>query len=99
MGWQLSVRPRSGVSLNTKKRISNSPGTIDSLYRGTVGIVVDNIGNKAAIILPGDKIAQLVLEKSILHFFSLLMTLFRMITKIGGGGFGSTDIKEEINHE
>lgn len=99
LGWQLSVRPRSGVSLNTKKRISNSPGTIDSLYRGTVGIVVDNIGNKAAIILPGDKIAQLVLEKVYTPLFFPVDDIISYDHEDRGGGFGSTDIKEEINHE
>ena len=64
-GWMLSVRPRSGLSKQTGLRISNSPGTIDTGYRNEIGIIVDNIDDVNYSIKKGDRIAQLVLEKSL----------------------------------
>lgn len=63
-GYELQVRPRSGISKDTKLRISNSPGTVDSNYRGEVGVLVDNIGmNEGDIerIEKGMRIAQAVI--------------------------------------
>ena len=62
-GYEIQIRPRSGVSRNTKLRISNTPGTIDSNYRGEVGILVDNISNvedEIEHITKGMRIAQAV---------------------------------------
>ena len=88
-GWLLSIRPRSGVSKNTTLRISNSPGTIDSGYRGEIGILVDNIGSAPVAISKGYKIAQMLLERS----YKLNWVDVEDVTEIGEdreGGFGST---------
>lgn len=45
LGYELQIRPRSGVTLKTKLRVANSPGTVDSDYRGEIGVIVDNITN------------------------------------------------------
>ena len=60
-GYELQVRPRSGMSLKTKMRIANSPGTIDSDYRGEICIIMENMGMLGALpydIKKGDRIAQ-----------------------------------------
>jgi dUTP pyrophosphatase len=66
-GYEIQVRPRSGLSAKTKLRIANSPGTIDSSYRGEIGIIMENIGSPqdgtSTIIKKGDRIAQFVLNK------------------------------------
>ena len=62
-GWVLSVRPRSGISLNTKMRVANAPGTVDASYHQEVGIIVDNIGDDDIQIAEGARIAQFVLER------------------------------------
>lgn len=60
-GLELQARPRSGTSYKTKLRISNSPGTIDQGFTGTIGIIMDNIGNVPECFSAGERIAQLVL--------------------------------------
>jgi dUTP pyrophosphatase len=58
-GYELQIRPRSGLSLKTNLRVANSPGTIDSDYRGELCVIVTNIGTEAQeIIERGDRIAQ-----------------------------------------
>lgn len=63
LGYELQVRPTSGNSLKTPLRIANSPATIDSNYRGEVGIIASNISEKPLEIKAGAKIAQLVLSE------------------------------------
>lgn len=91
--YELQIRPRSGFSLKTPLRISNSPGTIDSSYRDEVGIIVTNTSlNESFKIKKGDRIAQLVLCKFEMVEFEKIDD----ITSIGenrGGGFGSSGIK------
>jgi len=89
-GYYMAVVPRSGLSLKTKMRIANSPGTVDSDYILEVGIIVDNIGRDRITISHGDRIAQL-----------LFLPCYQAIWKIKNnlekteriGGFGSTGIK------
>lgn len=57
-GYELQVRPRSGMSFKTKIRVANSPGTVDSDYRGDVGIIIDNIGSDEFKVRMHDRIAQ-----------------------------------------
>lgn len=88
-GYELQVRPRSGMSLKTKMRVSNSPGTIDCDYRGEIGIIVDNIGEETIKLKQFDRIAQGVLSQ-------VPQADFNMVTELddtarGEGGFGSTN--------
>lgn len=93
IGYELQVRPRSGLSLKTNLRISNSPGTIDSDYRGEVCIIVDNIDfsseTKASYeIKKGDRIAQGVICPIQQVEFEEVDELNK--TNRGESGFGST---------
>ena len=61
-GYEIQVRPRSGLSAKSKLRIANSPGTIDSDYLGEIGIIIDNISDTYHhLIKKGERVAQLVL--------------------------------------
>ena len=93
IGYELQVRPRSGLSLKTKLRISNSPGTIDSDYRGEVCIIVDNIDSREnystdIVIKKGDRIAQGIICPIQQVEFEEVEELDR--TERGGFGFGSS---------
>ena len=89
-GFEIQVRPRSGMSAKTKIRVANSPGTIDSDYRGEIGIIVDNTGTEAYEIHVGDRIAQGVL--SIVPQASFVSVNSLDETERGAGGYGSTGI-------
>ena len=60
-GTEIQIRPRSGMSAKTKIRVANSPGTVDSGYRGEVKVILDNTGSNTVTIQRGDRIAQAVL--------------------------------------
>jgi dUTP pyrophosphatase len=95
-GWQLEVRPRSGLSFNTVLRISNSPGTIDSDYRGELQILAWNPtqdcpqygGGTTINIVKGESVAQGVLTRVQQATFQFVSELSE--TGRGTGGFGST---------
>jgi dUTP pyrophosphatase len=87
-GFELQVRPRSGMSLNTNLMVLNSPGTIDSSYRGEIKIIMGNMGNGSATINPGTRIAQLVLCPVWQVQWNLVNELSESAR--GSGGFGST---------
>lgn len=57
-GFELQIRPRSGLSLKTGLRVANAPGTVDSDYRGEIKLIIHNVSNKAEQIAIGDRIAQ-----------------------------------------
>lgn len=57
-GYELQIRPRSGMSLNSPLLIANSPGTIDSNYRGEIGIILYNSSNRQYVVKKGTRIAQ-----------------------------------------
>ena len=91
-GYELQIRPRSGLSFKSKIRISNSPGTIDSGYRGEILILVDNIsqnGAEAYRINAGDRIAQGVLKPIVKAEFEEVDDLDDD-TERGTDGFGSS---------
>lgn len=88
-GYEIQIRPRSGLSLKTNLRIANAPGTIDAEYRGEVGVIVSNIGNLSYTIKQGDKIAQMVIMPVPMIKWSEVTELDK--TKRGEGGYGSTD--------
>jgi len=87
-GYEVQVRPRSGLSLKSPLMIVNSPGTIDCDYRGEVCIIVGNFGKEDYVIEHGLRIAQLVIAPVIQAKYSVTTTLNE--TQRGSGGFGST---------
>lgn len=91
-GYEIQVRPRSGMSLKTNLRIANSPGTIDSGYRDELKIIVTNISiNEDLIINKGDRIAQIVLCKYE-HISFKEVEDIKSIEGNRGGGFGHSGI-------
>lgn len=88
LGFEIQVRPRSGLSLKSSLLVVNSPGTIDCDYRGEVNIIIGNFGNEDYVIEHGLRIAQLVLSPVIQARYSLSNTLGETLR--GAGGFGST---------
>ena len=90
-GYEIQVRPRSGLSYKTGLMILNSPGTIDSDYRGEVKIILGNLGTNSEVISHGDRIAQLVVSPVIQAKYMLDTLLSN--TSRGDGGFGSTGVK------
>ena len=87
-GFEAQVRPRSGLALNNGLTVLNSPGTIDSDYRGEVKIILANLGDEAVNILRGTRIAQLVVAP--VQRITWLHVTELEGTKRGEGGFGST---------
>ncbi len=90
-GYEVQVRPRSGMSLKTNLLIVNSPGTIDCDYRGEIKIIIGNFGDEDAIIEHGDRIAQMVIAP--VTQATLVETSTLSETDRGHGGFGSTGKK------
>ena len=87
-GYQLEIRPRSGLALKNGITIVNSPGTIDTGYRGEIKIILANLGIKSFLIEPGDRIAQGVLMRAPKIQFNKVFALPE--SERGEGGFGST---------
>jgi len=87
-GYEVQVRPRSGLALRHGVTILNSPGTIDADYRGPVGILLANLGSEPFRVERGDRIAQLVLARVERAGFEEVADL--AATKRADGGFGST---------
>lgn len=90
-GYEIQVRPRSGLAANHGIGILNSPGTIDSDYRGEIKIVLINLGKKDFIIKRGDRIAQLVVSK--VYSARLVNKSNLNQSHRGEGGFGHTGDK------
>ncbi|WP_261395265.1 dUTP diphosphatase [Salipiger bermudensis] len=89
-GWEVQIRPRSGLALKHGITLPNSPGTIDSDYRGPLGVIVMNAGEAAFTIAHGDRIAQMVAAPVVQAGFDLVETLPETVR--GTGGFGSTGV-------
>ncbi|MEM8632070.1 MAG: dUTP diphosphatase [Pseudomonadota bacterium] len=87
-GYEVQVRPRSGLALKHGLTLPNAPGTIDSDYRGPLGVILQNGGDVPVTIAHGDRIAQLVVAPVTRAMFSLAETLTD--SDRGSGGFGST---------
>jgi dUTP pyrophosphatase len=93
-GYEIQVRPRSGLSVNTKLRVANSPGTIDSNFRGELCVIMDNIGGDSIIIRKGDRIGQLVLAVVPVWDWNLVGSPELLgDTNRGINGFGSTGVQ------
>ena len=89
-GYEGMVRPRSGLALKHGITVLNTPGTIDSDYRGDVGVILINHGNKVFTVNQGDRIAQLIINKVEQVEFEIVNELDD--TARGSGGFGSTNV-------
>ena len=89
-GFEIQIRPRSGLALKHGITLPNSPGTIDSDYRGPLGVIVMNAGDAPFTIAHGDRIAQMVAAPVVQAGFDLVETLPE--TARGAGGFGSTGV-------
>ena len=89
-GYELQIRSRSGLALKSGIFCLNSPGTIDSDYRGNVGVILANFSDTPFIINPGDRIAQAVLNKFEKIEWKEVTTLDE--TERGTGGFGHSGI-------
>ena len=87
-GYEVQVRPRSGLALKFGITCLNSPGTIDSDYRGEVGVILINLGSEDFSIRRGDRIAQIVVAQHARITWSVENELLE--TERGTGGFGST---------
>lgn len=92
-GYEAQVRPRSGLAIHQGITCLNSPGTIDSDYRGEIKVVLINLSNEAQLIRPGDRIAQLVVQKTEQAEW-LPVEVLEESTR-GAGGFGSTGKTDE----
>jgi len=87
-GYEVQIRPRSGLALKHGITLANAPGTIDSDYRGPLGVIVMNAGQQMFEVAHGDRIAQMVLAPVLQARFALVDELD--VTQRGAGGFGST---------
>ena len=90
-GYELQVRPRSGLALKHGITLTNSPGTVDADYRGDVGAIVHNLGTEPFVINNGDRICQIVAKEYVKIEWEEADSLDS--TERGEGGFNSTGIK------
>ena len=90
-GYEAQVRPRSGLALKHGITVLNSPGTIDSDYRGEVVVLLINLGDKDFVINDGERIAQMVIAKH--ETVSFVLTEELDETERGAGGYGHTGVK------
>lgn len=90
-GYELQIRPRSGLALKQGISIVNSPGTIDSDYRGEIGVIIINHGEEAVGFANGEKICQAVLKEVEQLIWEPVGSVEELAaTERGEGGFGST---------
>jgi dUTP pyrophosphatase len=89
-GYEIQVRPRSGLAVKHGITCLNTPGTIDSDYRGEVKVLLINLGEQPFVIKNGDRIAQLVVAPVTQAEFSKVEILSDTLR--GSGGFGSTGV-------
>jgi len=89
-GYEAQIRPRSGLAINHSVVILNSPGTIDSDYRGEVKVIMANLGKKDFMIRRGDRVAQLVVARYVRVQWDESSTINH--TQRGSGGFGHTGV-------
>ena len=90
-GYEMQIRPRSGLALKHGISIVNSPGTIDCDYRGDIGIILINLGKEDFVINPGERIAQAVVKEYTRVEWDIVDKLDE--TARGEGGFNSTGVK------
>jgi len=89
-GYEAQVRPRSGLALKHGMTVLNTPGTIDSGYRGEVGVILANLGDEDFPVRKGDKVAQIVVAPVTQAVIEEADEIDE--TDRGAGGFGSTGV-------
>ena len=90
-GYEAQIRPRSGLVLRHGVTVLNTPGTIDSDYRGTIGVILYNAGSERFFVNKGDRIAQMVFKKYEKAELVEVATLEELGDSVrADGGFGST---------
>ncbi|MFH1176813.1 MAG: dUTP diphosphatase [Acidobacteriota bacterium] len=89
-GFEVQVRPRSGLALKHGVTVANAPGTIDSDYRGELMVIVVNLGSEPYVVRRGERIAQLVVAPVVRGAFGEQESLPESAR--GAGGFGSTGV-------
>lgn len=89
-GFEIQVRPRSGLAAKNGITCLNTPGTIDSDYRGEIKVILINLGKEAFIVKHGDRIAQFVVAPVVRGIFKTVKSLDETLR--GSGGFGSTGV-------
>ena len=87
-GHEVQIRPRSGLALKSGVTVLNAPGTIDSDYRGPLGVVLVNLGPEPFVIRHGERVAQMIVAPVVQARFDMVGQLGE--TARGEGGFGST---------
>ena len=90
-GFEIQIRPRSGLALKHGITLANAPGTIDCDYRGPLGVILLNVSSDAFTVSHGDRIAQMVVSSAVQAEFLWVNSL--STTTRGDGGFGSTGQK------
>ncbi len=90
-GFEMQIRPRSGLALEHGVTLPNTPGTIDSDYRGPLGVLLVNLGPEPYVVHHGDRIAQAVIAPIVQFSYQQVEALGE--TERGTGGFGSTGRK------
>ena len=91
LGYEIQIRPRSGLAIKHGITCLNSPGTIDADYRGEIKVILINLSNEPQTINPGDRIAQMVVQKVEVVQWISVSELNE--SERGSGGFGSTGSK------
>lgn len=90
-GFEAQIRPRSGLAFKYGVTVLNSPGTLDSDYRGECKVLLVNLSNDEFVINPGERIAQIIISKHETVEFEVVSSLEELTdTSRGAGGFGST---------
>jgi dUTP pyrophosphatase len=89
-GYEIQIRPRSGIAFKKGITVLNSPGTIDSDYHGFIGVILINHSYEDFKISKGDRIAQMVVAKTFTQDFRFVDSREGFISQRGEGGFGST---------
>lgn len=90
-GYEAQIRPRSGLAIKKGLSLVNTPGTIDSDYRGEIGVILINLSKETQTIEPGERVAQMVIAKY--EQSNLVEVEVLSDTERGAGGFGSTGVK------
>lgn len=90
-GYEAQIRPRSGLAIKKGITCLNTPGTIDTDYRGDVGVILVNLSHEDFVVQPGERIAQMIIGKFEQAKWEVVENLDE--TERGEGGFGHTGVK------